>query len=408
MKLKSITLHNYRGYIHETIDFTDGLNTITGIGGAGKSAVRKGIEFVTKNEQGGHIFSYWIVDDKGKIIKGESCWVEIHTTDGDIVRRERTRDDNFYVINGGPPIRNFSQGVPDDVKAIFNLEDVNLQSQFEPHFMLNDSASAVAKTLNKNGGLENIDTSIAANKKLRGKIKKAKDASDANLKTYEKNLAEFAFIDDMEKDVNELIVLESDRDGILKKHSELNTQFELIRDTTTALATINDVMCHKEEVVAILKLYEKVVEERESNENLSEVGQVIHDLKTSLENIDKMVRHKNVVAEILSLYADKSVETKRYNTLLDSVEKIEGLEESLKSYTDLNKYKGLVADILTLYSDLEKEKKNNTDMENKFNSICTYEKDIKTIDKELKELYAKLEGQNCPICGSKIKKEEVC
>lgn len=408
MKIKKVIFHNYRGYSDETIDFTDGLNTLVGAGGSGKSCIRKGIEFVINNDQRGNIFAYWIVDDKGKIKKGESCWVEIHTTDGDIVRRERTRDDNFYVINDGDPIRNFNQGVPDDVVKLFNLEDVNIQSQFEPHFMLNDSASAVAKTLNKNGGLENIDTSIAANKKLRGKIKKAKDASDDNLKTYEKNLAEFSFIDDMEKDVNSLIELESDRDILCEKHDDLKLHSELIRNATTVLATINDVMCHKEEVVAILKLYEKVVEERESNKNLSKVGQTIHDLQSSLEDIDKIVCHKDVVNEILSLYADKSVETKRYNALLDSVEKIEGLEEDLKSYTDLNKYKGLVADLLKLFSALEKEKNDNTDMERKFNSICNYEKDIKTIDKELKELCAKLEGQNCPICGSKIKKEGVC
>jgi len=409
MKIKTVILNNYGGYKFQKFDFVNGLNTIIGTGNSGKSKCLHGIDFVINNNQSHNYISNEIKDSKGKIKKGESCWVEIHLFDNSVIRRERTRTDNFYQINDCDPIRNFNQGVPDDVLKIFSMNEINIQNQFETHFLLNDNDSTKAKTLNKMAGLENIDESISNINKIVRQIKKHKDASDINLKKYNEEIGKFDFIEQMEKDIEDLFVVETKSNTLRQEQQELIIHLSTIRKLATELKTISDSTTHLDLTNEILDLYSTIEELDSQGYALTEVKNNIIAWEKELDTIIKTTIHEPTVDALLTLFDSKTEIVKEYNSLLDCVERIEGYEKSLQSYTDIDKCKGNVAEIISLFDKVEELDGEAKDLERMLSNIDLYEKTLKELDKSIKEDYLSIDGQDCPTCGQSMKYlKEVC
>ena len=411
MKIKKVLLNNYRGYKYEEFNFVDGLNTIIGKSDAGKSALIKGIRFVTENDQSGNIVSEWILNDKGKIIKGEACWVELHTMDDHIVRREinskSSTDGNFYTIDNGKPIGlTNGKAVPEDVIALLNLSEVNLQSQFETHFMLNENASTVAKTLNKMVNLEIIDESIANINKIVRKIKKEKDASDSNITTYAEKMEQFNFLEQMEIDVILLEELESSLSVETLSKQKLDSIFTDICEIGIQLNEIKIVSKHEDVVEDLLGLYEQKDMDAIQRDRLLNLGNDIYDAENCLSDVNKILQSSVDAESLLGLFESKVVETKEYNKLVDCIEEIESLEESLKSFTDLDSYQYNVTDLLKLYDELAIEKESRRMLSSTLVDIDEYVVTLKRVDKIIKKNYALIDGELCPLCGAEMKEGE--
>ena len=410
MKIKSVTLHNYRGYPDEVFSFVDGLNTIIGKSDAGKSALIKGIRFVTENDQSGNIVSEWILNDKGKIIKGESCWVEIATMDDHIIHREinskSSIDGNFYTIDGGKPI-GLTNGktVPEDVLELLNLNEANLQSQFETHFMLNENASTVAKTLNKMVNLEIIDESIATINKIVRRIKKEKDASDVNIVTYTEKIEKFSFLEQMEIDVMALEELSGKVEEEIEARKKLDSISIDIRELNAKLKDIDVISNHEDAVEDLLGLHEQKKMDITQRSKLLDVWENINDAEEKLEGINKILESCNLAEGLLELFASKVEKTKEYNKLVDCLENIESLEESLKSFTDLDSYQENVTDLLKLYDELDIEREARIKLANILDDIDGYTVSLKRIDKTIKKNFNLIKDENCPVCGAEMKGE---
>jgi hypothetical protein len=407
MKIKEVELTNYGPYKHEVFSFIDGLNTITASGDAGKSNLQHAMAFVFKNYQGNNYASHWIQDDKGKIKKGETCSVEIRTFEGDSIKRVRTRTENMYIINNNDPIQNFNQSVPEDVQRILNINEVNTQSQFETHFMLNDNSSTVAKTLNKMVNLEIIDESISNAGKIIRKIKKEKDASDINLKKYSEEIAKFDFIEAMGKDVNELLELEKELIENKEGHEHLVGIRENLENLSKELKSIEDITSNSTLVENVLKLHNALDEKIEQRTDLFDIKDSISTKERELKEIDRTVKNKDLVEKLLPLFDLKSKKVDEYNKRLDCIENIEAYEAELKTYTDVDKYKGNVAELLTLYDELDTLKKEYQTLEGISVSIEDWEDDLRDYDKSIEEDFEKIKDEACPVCGGEMKKE-VC
>jgi len=52
---------------------------------------------------------------------------------------------------------NFGQTVPEEVQAVLEIGDINVQGQLDQHFLITSSGGDVARTINKITKLENVD-----------------------------------------------------------------------------------------------------------------------------------------------------------------------------------------------------------------------------------------------------------
>ena len=124
--IQSIKISNFQSHKNTTVNFVDGMNSIIGKSNAGKTAIIRAMVWVFFNKPSGDSFrSNWGGDTK----------VEIRLSDGAVIERIKGKSKNCYVING-KTYKAIRQSVPDEVKAIINVSDINVQHQLDAPFLL--------------------------------------------------------------------------------------------------------------------------------------------------------------------------------------------------------------------------------------------------------------------------------
>lgn len=161
MYVKQATLTNFQCHKKTVLNFHQGVNVIIGETDRGKSAILRAIGWNIRNRSEDRGFrSRW----------GGKTDVELVFTDEKEVSRVQDKHNAYYLVD---PVNNldeeykaFKTDIPEDIVKALNLSNINIQSQFDPPFLLAENAGDVAKLLNKIANLTDIDTSISNIRKL--------------------------------------------------------------------------------------------------------------------------------------------------------------------------------------------------------------------------------------------------
>lgn len=154
--IQRVAISQFQSHSETDLEFGPGVNILVGPSDEGKSAVLRAIRWVLDNKPAGNAFHR-----NG----GKNCGVEVEFDDC-IISRERDGDSNLYTLtpSGSEQATEFTafgQNVPDQIKAAHRMSELNIEGQFDGHFMLASGDSEVARMLNSYVNLENIDRSIA-------------------------------------------------------------------------------------------------------------------------------------------------------------------------------------------------------------------------------------------------------
>lgn len=192
--LNKITLHGMQSHLDTELIFIQGSNLILGDNGSGKSAIRRGLTWVTENKPTGTSFINW------DLLDSDVCEVSVSFNDH-VVTRRRSRDSkvNEYIIDGGDPLTAFGVSVPQPVQEIFQLDDTNLEMQHSALFMLTESPPNIARRLNKLTNLESIDKAYSSIRSKKLEVSKKIKGAQAEFKKREVSIAELSFIPLAEK-----------------------------------------------------------------------------------------------------------------------------------------------------------------------------------------------------------------
>ncbi len=200
--IKRLTLINFQSHKETSIDFSDGVNALVGRSDVGKSAIERAMIWVIKNRPSGDAFrSHW----------GGNTSVEIET-ETHRIRRIKGDKINRYEIDdlNSTETKKFEamgQGVPEVIRDLLNISDLNISEQHDGPFLLADSPGDIAKSLNEAVNLTIIDS---ATKKIRKRLTDATgDAKRAagEIEDLTEELSHFDYIDDLEKDLAAIEVL---------------------------------------------------------------------------------------------------------------------------------------------------------------------------------------------------------
>ena len=322
--IQSIRLQNFQSHLNSYLEFSPGINIITGSSNNGKTSLLRGIGWVITNRPQGLAFKSYFADKK------DSCKVTL-TINGQKIVREKNTNINQYQLNEGI-FSTVGGDTPSEVSSAINLSEINTQSQFEKHFLITESPGEIGRTINKIVKLEDIDILISslsskissASKeielkkqdvdKLNISLEKFKDydkievlvdqivKNDIKIKDLEQKVKILNYISDEGVRVEKLILsLENSYDDLEEKINELeqawltyNTNVKIIQDLSKLVSTINvlDTKIQDAETIlsgcnALQSIEENLIKYSVGLETLHELNNLIKDWGKYFEFIKK-------------------------------------------------------------------------------------------------------------------------
>lgn len=238
--LKTLIVENFQSHKSSEIEFVPGVNLIYGQSQSGKTAILRALNLVVNNKPRGDNFIRHNTKEASVSLIGER--------DGKVFSVTRTRGDkeNCYLIDVGgeeSEFRAFGADVPEKVRELLNLTDVNIQDQLSPYFLVLDPPGQIALYIRTIAKLDEIDDIISA---LSSKIRttdtdvkgKAEDIEkiDEKLKVLQKiNLAK------LEENLNVYEGLEDEGEKLNLEVNALSTTLASLKEVEEAVEKINKI-----------------------------------------------------------------------------------------------------------------------------------------------------------------------
>lgn len=204
--MKSARLQNIQSHKDTTLNFVPGINAIVGTSDAGKSVVKRLLEWVCHNRpQGDVLCSDWGGPHIGSVVFDDKA---------EVIRTKHKQKNEYLLKREGEedmPFKSFRNDVPELIANHVNMLDLNWQGQHDNTFMLSKNAGDVAKELNEIVQLDIIDKATSCINHNARVVQGSITAHEALLETQKTKLETFGYLGDMEKDVVELEGLCSDK-----------------------------------------------------------------------------------------------------------------------------------------------------------------------------------------------------
>lgn len=152
--IKSIQLKNFQSHRDTVLRLSPGVNVIVGDPQNGKTAILRALNLLRTNRPSG--FRY-----HSHFAKEPATTIRIETPEGSVsfVKSEAQGSGYSFLSNEGE-VSNFPKagtGVPDRVLEVLNLQDLNIQDQLAPHFLIADSPADVAREINRITNVDLVD-----------------------------------------------------------------------------------------------------------------------------------------------------------------------------------------------------------------------------------------------------------
>lgn len=341
-----LELRNFQSHESTELEFVPGVNAIIGASDSGKTAILRAIRWVIWNRPLGDAFrSDW----------GGDTSITIQVPENTITRWKYDNE-HGYTVNG-TKLTAIKTEVPEDVGRILNIDEINLQQQFDRPFLIDASAGEVANHFNKVAHLDNIGITIKTLTSWQRKLNQDVQVYESKIEGYEKNVRQYDFIPDMEVMIEQAEKYQDEIETLTKEMMELNKIVD----------SLEEIELQIEELAPILKL-EKSVKEYLllRDEKIS--------LETSKDELYSIIFEMNVSFHVLTEL--KAIQTKE-TSVNDAINLYQTIESNHNIKKDLNQ---LILRIKETKEDL-------------YNTT----KEVDTLQKEFNNMFPDI----CPLCGNR-------
>jgi len=308
--IESLYLKNFESHKNTVLEFSPGVNVISGESDHGKSSIIRGIYWIKDNKpSGASMVSFWNRDKKGNPKK--QTFAEIVLGSGITVCRERSPELNGYLL-GNVKLEAIGQGIPDEVTKAVGLSEVNVQYQFDRPFLLDESSAEVARFFNKTIRLDLIDKVQSKTEKFRKSVNQEIEAKEESIKQLTKIVDTFDWIEEAEKlnnsvealdasikentfkteSINKLISSYKEYNDAYFKYKRINEYQFIIDEIESIISNIEENEYNKNHIQLLVDSYneqESIINKMKEIENASSFIEKIDELSTIIDNeMDKL------------------------------------------------------------------------------------------------------------------------
>jgi len=349
--LKSVTLKNFQIHSNLTVDFTNGINVISGQTGVGKSCIFKALVWL-------YGFSDISESDFRKEGTKETSIIA-KLSSGFEIERIRSNSLNRYILRKeGCEDKVFDKvgrDAPEEIKKVLGIEsiefekinlNINFASQDDLNFIFDSKipASFNAKLFNKLTGNELLD-SIFVNlnrenlniskevKRLDEQITTQKETVENCTKQYEELNAKFHKVTELYSQIEEKIIIYDELKKLASKLKENKEAQEFVKFKLDKIITISDkTIANLKEKAELLKNLLTI------KDKLTHVSQTLQQTKESqkLIKVPKIdfdeLKQKAIIYDEL-----KNLKDKLENNKLNKEKVVIQLKENRELYSKLSK-----------------------------------------------------------------------
>jgi len=356
--IKTIELDNFQAHKRTSLSLHPGVNVIKGPSHNGKTAIIRALKWALTNKPGGEAFKSWFAGKKDKVS------VAIEFDDGYIIRNKQGTKNGYKLKHNGEEaveLNAIGKELPQEVSIVSRMTELNLQSQHDPYFMLQDSAGIALQKLNQIVGLTIIDETL-------------KSANQKNHKLLSELRTTEASIDEIDVEVKSLDYLDF-AGKVIDRIIEDRKELKRVQDEGVALNTV-------------LRSVEYAEEE------IEECDQIL-SLEEDYKEIQMIVRYLRSIqyqrSDLVSVLSDAAFHGR----------KIEECSHILQS-------EAATLRLIETAKKIQKIRSERVSLQRTCESIRNLRKSINDASEELIQAQMKYEqtlvdAGICPLCGQKIK-----
>jgi len=317
--IRKIELKNFQSHKNSILEFTNGINIISGSSNNGKSSIVKAINFVINNEPKGiDIITYNEKECRVKLEIDDNIIEKVKTADGKI---------NSYEINN-VELKSIGQSIPEEINNL-NFNELNLQMQFDKFFLLQDSPGEVARKLNRIINLEVIDESV---KKIKSKVNKKKndiDYLEVDINNIKTKLDKYNNLEEIEAIIIKCEKLEDEKEDIYHKINQLKLYFTDLENCRNQLKLYKNIEKQK---VILKKLKVLKLNFEEINNKIIQLNSIKNNYNINIQELESYKDNKIKLELIKKL----KVKISAYNNLADKIDTLESYKDNKVKVKELN------------------------------------------------------------------------
>lgn len=385
--LQKIIIKNFQSHKNTEMAFCPGVNVIYGVSQSGKTAILRALKLLAYNRPSGAKYYSNFAPAEGV------TEIDVQLDNGRIklVKSVKRGKDGSKILNntryemGG---MNFSAGadVPEEIRQLLNLSEINIQNQFDAPFLATSSPGEIARTINRITKLEEVDGWKSELTKRINRTNQEMDILVKQAKQLEIELAKYEGFEDLQNDVDKLNACNSDYGQVCESMKRLDESLVKIEKLKKACDEIQ---------VCLDTLHEYEVLEQEY---------LVAD--TAIRKIEGIKYLVEEINEYTSIYGDSA-------RLFDMGVEIDNVGKLAKRVNELDDLQKSANDLLNLLNLLNRAEEINelfqrqSEISERISVINVINADIAQKGEELKEQIDKYitilrRDKKCPICMSPI------